>query len=135
MWKHGDKQVQILREAWTEAELDNMNSTHQETINGIKITSKVADMFPKAEVIVEVYDSQPAMFILRRLGARLEGLGPWLKIRADLLQSARGVRFVTLWNDRETGWIADLLTKYKDKQASEEIMKLLPAVNILWKES
>jgi len=134
VWKHGDKHVHVLREAWTEAELNSMNSTHQETINGVKITTKVVDMFPTAEVIIEVYDSQPAMFILRRLGARLEGLGPWLKIRADLLQSARGIRFVTLWNDRETGWIADLLTKYKDKQAGEEITKIFPDVSILWKE-
>ena len=125
IFEHNSAEVNWTRVDWTEEEL-RQHSTHLETLNGLRTCQAIMRQRPHIKCIVEVYDSQAAVAILRRLSSRDPNLNKLMRERLSLQTQYPELCFMTLWEDRETGFIADLLSKHEDRKARMELAKRFP---------
>jgi len=125
IYEHKASEINWTRIDWTADEL-RQHSTHLETLNGLRTCQAIMRQRPHVKCIVEVYDSQAAVAILRRLSSRDPNLNKLMRERIDLQSQYPELCFMTLWEDRETGFIADLLSKHEDHKARFELAKRFP---------
>ena len=102
-WSPRWSKCKFTVEQWSQHALETLNSTQQEAAGGQANLDWILHKCPWAECVFEVYDSQPTMYIFRRMACRADGLAELIHERRRLAQKFPLTRILTLWNEREQG--------------------------------
>jgi hypothetical protein len=136
LWSERFADCPFLMETWLTDVLKITHSTQQEAANGVANLEWAAQKFPWASCFIEVFDSQSTMHLLRKLTCKaanqIDILHRRRRIR-DLLQPHQ--RILTLWNDRDAGFIADLLSKFDISGAARALKRRFPSQPLRHKPS
>jgi hypothetical protein len=121
-----------MQELWDIEVLKLTHSTQQEMANGNASLAAVLRDAPPGIDIVEVYDSQATVHIARRLASSKPGMLPLIEERFELLDCAtqKGIRVLTLWQDRDEGQLADDFSKSQWPAIRAQLERYLPGVEL-----
>ena len=127
MWSPRWDHCKFIQERLSLRALRGHNSTQLETGNGVANADWVADNCPWCSCIVEVYDNQATTYNLKSMTCKAEGLTAPLKQRRECARRHPKLRFLTLFNKRELGTVADLLSKDDIARASAAVLARFPS--------
>lgn len=127
VWSERFSECPFVMETWLTDVLKVTHSTQQEAANGVANLEWTARKFPWASCFIEVFDSQSTMYLLRKLTCKAAN-------QVDILHRRRRIRtmlqphqrVLTLWNDRDAGFIADLLSKFDVAGAALALERRFP---------
>ena len=125
-WDH----IIMSQEQWCPEILQVAHSTAMECANGLSNLEYAMRTWP-GMTYIEVYDSLACTDIVRSMSSKSVVMRTLLKKRFQLLSEFPDSRVLVLWQNRELGFIADLITKYNDADAIAALQERFPHLEII----
>jgi hypothetical protein len=119
--------IPYVQETWDHKMLLDANSTETELSNMNAAFRYAALTWPDAPAYIPVKDSQASTCLVLKMAARNSPtLRMLLRETAEIRKLVPRARFMVFWQNRDRGWIADLLSKFKDTEARAALAERYP---------
>ena len=120
------KSIPWCREQWEEGVLRVASSTVEEAATGNANLIFACNEWPGRSEYIEIYDSKTTTQIWSRGASKAPAMRTIVKERREFLEARPDVRVRSIWQAREKGTPADMLSKYDDHGARAALLARFP---------